>query len=349
MPRPIAPRRCVDLRSDTVTRPTPGMYRAMCEAELGDDMAGEDPTVNRLEAEVAALLGKAAALFCLSGTMSNQLGLRCHARPGDEVLIHETGHIANYEGGAAAALSGVSCRSVPGDGGMPGVADLAPHVHPDTVYYSPTVAVCLENTTNMAGGRVWPLEKLREVSEWARGRGLGVHLDGARFFNAVAGGGGTAREIAECCDTVSICFSKGLGCPMGSVLAGSEEQVAAARRFRKILGGACRQAGVIAATALYALEHHVDRLAEDHANAAAFSERVRRIDGVSGEPPESNLVFFTLAERLPSPRELCDRLRDRGVLMEPAGPRRVRACTHLDVTVAEVREAAEAVAEVLAG
>ena len=346
---PAMPRRPIDLRSDTVTRPTPGMYRAMCEAELGDDMAGEDPTVNRLEAEVAALLGKEAALFCLSGTMSNQLGVRCRARPGDEVLIHQTGHVANYEGGAAAALSGISCRAVPGPGGMPGVADFAPHVHPDTVYYSPTAAVCLENTTNMAGGRVWPPEKLREVSDWARGRGLGVHLDGARFFNAVAGGGGTAREIAACADTVSICFSKGLGCPMGSALAGPADEIAAARRFRKILGGACRQAGVIAATALYALEHHVDRLAEDHTNAAAFSERVRRIDGVTGDPPESNLVFFTLAEHLPSPRELCDRLADRGVLTEPAGPRRVRACTHLDVSAADVAEAADAVADVLAG
>ena len=343
MPRPT------DLRSDTVTRPTAGMLRAMCEAEVGDDMAGEDPTVNRLEAEVAALLGKEAALFCLSGTMSNQLGVRCHARPGDEVLIHKTGHIANYEGGAAAALSGISCRTVPGPGGMPGVEDFAPHVHPDAVYYSATAAVCLENTTNMAGGRVWPLGKLREVSGWARDRGLKVHLDGARFFNAVVGGGGTAREIADCCDTVSICFSKGLGCPLGSILAGTERDMAAARRARKILGGACRQAGVIAATALYALEHHVDRLAEDHARAAAFSQRVRQIDGVTGEAPESNLVFFALADRLPSPRDLCERLKARGVLMEPAGPRRVRACTHLDVTAAEVTEAAGAVADVLAG
>ena len=338
----------IDLRSDTVTRPTPGMYRAMWEAPVGDDMAGEDPTVNALEAEVAALLGKSAALFCLSGTMSNQLGVRCCARPGDEVLIHETGHVANYEGGAAAVLSGVSCRTVPGEGGMPSVADLEPHVHPEAVYYSPTAAVCLENTTNMAGGRVWPLERLREVSGWARGRGLKVHLDGARFFNAVVGGGGSAREIANCCDTVSICFSKGLGCPMGSILAGSGADVAAARRFRKILGGACRQAGVIAGAARYALAHHVERLADDHANARAFSERVRNIDGVTGEPPESNLVFFTLADRLPTPRELCDRLRDRGVLMEPAGPRRVRACTHLDVTAAEVGAAADAVAAALA-
>ncbi|MFH5805726.1 threonine aldolase family protein [Alienimonas sp. DA493] len=341
------PHDVIDLRSDTVTKPTPGMYRAMCEAELGDDMAGEDPTVNALEAEVAALLGKEAALFCLSGTMSNQLGVRCCARPGDEVLIHETGHVANYESGAAAALSGVTCRLVPGEGGMPGVEDFEPHVRADAVYLSATAAICLENTTNMGGGRVWPLDGMREVSEWARDRGLKVHLDGARLFNAVVAGGGTPREIGACCDTVSICFSKGLGCPMGSILVGSEADIRSAQRARKIVGGACRQAGVIAATARYALAHHVERLAEDHENARTFWERVSAVDGVSGEAPETNLVFFTLAPHLPTPRELCDRLRDRGALMEPAGPGRVRACTHLDVTAEQVRIAADAVAEIL--
>ncbi|NNJ24491.1 threonine aldolase family protein [Alienimonas chondri] len=339
----------IDLRSDTVTKPTPGMYRAMCEAEVGDDMAGEDPTVNALEAEIADLQGKEAALFCLSGTMSNQLGVRLHARPGDEVLIHETGHIANYEGGAAAALSGISCRTVPGEGGMPGVDDFTPHVHADAVYLSRTAAICLENTANMAGGRVWPLERLREVSSWAWDRGLKVHLDGARFFNAVVAGGGTPREIAACCDTVSICFSKGLGCPMGSILAGSEAEMHAARRARKLFGGACRQAGVIAATARYALEHHVDRLAEDHVHALAFWNRVSTVEGVSGSAPETNLVFFTLAPQLPSPREICERLRERGVLMEPAGPNRVRACTHLDVSAEQALSAADAVVAVLNG
>ena len=341
--------RVIDLRSDTLTKPTPGMYRAMCEAEVGNDMAGEDPTVNALEAEVADLLGKEASLFCLSGTMSNQLGLRCHARPGDEALIHETGHIANYEGGAAAALSGISCRPVTGEGGMPDVEDLAPHLHGDAVYLSRTTAVCLENTTNMGGGRVWPLDQLTDVSAWSHDHGLKVHLDGARFFNAVVAGGGTPREIAECCDTVSICFSKGLGCPMGSILAGTERDVAAARRARKILGGALRQAGVMAATARYALEHHVNRLADDHANAKAFWERIATVEGVGGSAPETNLVFFTLAPHLPSPRELCDRLRERGVRMDPAGPDRVRACTHLDVSAEDAKAAADAVVEALAG
>ncbi|MEM9700814.1 MAG: GntG family PLP-dependent aldolase [Planctomycetota bacterium] len=339
----------IDLRSDTVTRPSPGMYQAMCEADVGDDMAGEDPTVNALEAHVAELLGKEAALFCLSGTMSNQLGVRCVASPGDEILIHETGHIPNYEGGAAAALSGVSCRTVPGERGLPGVDDFAPHVHADAVYLSRTAAICLENTANMAGGCVWPLERLREVSEWARGSALKVHLDGARFFNAVVAAGGSPAEIAACCDTISICFSKGLGCPMGSILVGSEDEIRRARRARKVLGGACRQAGVIAATALYALEHNVERLADDHANAAAFWNRVSSVEGVKGDPPETNLVFFTLARRHPSPRELCNRLRERGVLMEPAGPQRVRACTHLDVSADQVKAAAEATAACLSG
>jgi threonine aldolase len=339
----------IDLRSDTLTKPTPGMYRAMCEAEVGNDMAGEDPTVNALEAEVADLLGMEAALFCLSGTMSNQLGVRCHARPGDEVLIHETGHIANYEGGAAAALSGVSCRPVPGEGGMPTVADFAPHVHGDAVYLSRTAAVCVENTANMAGGRVWPLDRLRNVSEWARGEGLKVHMDGARFFNAVVAGGGTARQIADCCDTVSICFSKGLGCPMGSILVGSEADMRQARRDRKIVGGACRQAGVIAATARYALAYHVDRLGDDHANARLFWDRIAGLDGVSGEPPETNLAFFSLDPAVMSPGELCGRLRERGVRMDPAGPDRVRACTHLDVTREQVAAAADAVRDVLTG
>ena len=283
----------IDLRSDTVTRPTRGMYEAMVSAELGDDMTGEDPTVNRLERYVADLLGKEAAVLCTSGTQSNQIGLRCHCAPGDELLIHETGHVANFEGGAPAAMSGISCRLLPGERGMLDVATLEAAWRPQSQHHPRTRVLSLENSTNIGGGAAWPLDRMQAVCDWARKKGLRIHLDGARLFNACVARGYHVRKVAELVDTVSICFSKGLGCPFGSILVGSSDDIAKARRARKLFGGALRQAGVIAGAALYALQHHVERLAEDHENAKLLAERIADLEPLSLLwPVETNIVFF---------------------------------------------------------
>lgn len=340
----------IDLRSDTVTRPTPGMRRAMAEADVGDDMSGEDPTVNRLEAMMASLLGKEAAVYACSGTQSNQMGIRTHCLPGDELLIDSTGHIANYEQGAPAVLSGVTCRLINGRGGILDVSDLEGKIRADNQHFCRTRLVCLENTTNTGGGRVYPLENLDRIGTWAHRHGLKVHMDGARLFNAVIASGHSAREICRNVDTISVCFSKGLGCPMGSILVGSADDIARARRVRKLFGGALRQAGIVAASAVYALEHHIERLKIDHENAQAFAEVIRGIDGLALDPPEvqTNLVFFTVDPRLGNAAQLSMKLKERGVRINAAGPQRLRACTHLDVDREQVLQAAEAVAEVVA-
>jgi threonine aldolase len=343
--------RVIDLRSDTVTKPTPGMYEAMVSAELGDDMAGEDPTVNRLERFVADLLGKEAAVLCTSGTQSNQLGLRSHCAPGDELLIHETGHVANFEGGAPAAMSGISCRLLPGERGMLDIETLEAAWRPQNQHHPRTRLVSLENTTNIGGGAAWPLDRMRAVSKWARAKGLRVHLDGARFFNAIVARGYEAGDVGELVDTVSICFSKGLGCPFGSVLVGSAEDIAKARRARKLFGGALRQSGVIAGAALYALERHVDRLAEDHANAKQFAARVAESEAIRLPfgTPETNIVFFEVDPDWGTAAELSRRLVEAGVRINPTGKQRLRAVTHLDATREDALAAADAILSVTAG
>ena len=340
----------IDMRSDTVTKPTPGMRRAMAEAEVGDDMSGEDPTVNRLESMVADLLGKEAAVYACSGTQSNQMGVRTHCQPGDELLIESTGHIANFEQGAPAALSGVTCRLINGEHGMLDVFDLEGKIRADNQHLCVSRLVCLENTTNVGGGRVYPQQQIDRVCHWAHQHGLKVHLDGARLFNAVVASGSTAAEICRQIDTVSICFSKGLGCPMGSILVGSKTDIARARRVRKLFGGALRQAGIVAASALYALEHHVDRLQVDHDNARAFAEALHAIDGITVEQAEieTNLVFFNVDPELGNAAQLSARLKQRGVRIGASGPQRLRGCTHLDVDRAMVLRAAEAIAEAVA-
>lgn len=341
----------IDLRSDTVTKPTPAMYQAMVAAELGDDMAGEDPTVNRLERLVAAMLGKEAAVLCTSGTQSNQIGLRCHCLPGDELLIHETGHVANFEGGAPAAMSGISCRPLPGDRGLLDVETLDAAWRPQCQHHPRTRLLSLENTTNIGGGAAWPIDRMRDVCGWAREKGLHIHLDGARLFNAVVARGYAARDVAQLVDTVSICFSKGLGCPFGSILVGSAEDIAKARRARKLFGGALRQSGVIAGAAIYALEHHVDRLAEDHANARLFAARIAEQDAIRLPfgTPETNIVFFDVDPAWGTAADLSRRLAEAGVRINATGRQRLRAVTHLDVARQDVSTAAEAVSEALAG
>ena len=328
----------IDLRSDTVTKPTPGMRQAIFEAEVGDDMSGEDPTVNRLEEIVARMLGKEAAVYNCSGTQSNQMAVRAHCQQGDEILIDESGHIVNYEAGAAAALSGVSARILRGRFGLFDVEDLEGKVRPDNQHYCVTRLVCVENTTNHGGGRAWPLAQMARVGNWAHSNGLKVHVDGARIFNAAIAQGYSVKEFAKHADSVSICFSKGLGCPMGSILVGDAATMYRARRARKLFGGALRQAGMMAAAAIYALEHHVERLQEDHDNAKAFAEAISHIDGVriNVEDVESNLVFFEIAPERGTSAQLSARLLERGVKINPSGPQRLRACTHLDVTRAEM-------------
>lgn len=341
--------RVIDLRSDTVTKPTDGMRQAIAAAEVGDDMWGEDPTVNELERRTAELLGKEAALFACSGTQSNQLGLWSHCRAGDELLIHRDGHIANYEGGAPAVLHGVSCKTFDGPGGMFEVADVEAISHPVDQHFPMTRLVCFENTTNKGGGRVWPLEQLLRVSRWARERGLKTHLDGARFFNACVAGGYEPSQAVQHIDTISICFSKGLGCPFGSILAGAQSEIDRARRGRKILGGALRQAGIAAAAAIYALDHHVDRLADDHRHARQLAEKLSALDGLTIDlsKVESNLVFFDVDEATGTGDQLVMGLAARGIKVLALGKQRIRACTHLDVTADDVLRAADCVAECL--
>jgi threonine aldolase len=332
------PEREIDLRSDTVTRPTPAMRRAMAEAEVGDDVYGEDPSVQRLEARAAELLGKPAALFVPTGTMANQIALLCHTRPGDEVLHGEDNHCVLYEAGAGAAWAGVQFRAV-GRGGLFTAAQLEAALRPADVHYPPTSLVALENTHNRAGGRVFPQADVQAIAELARSRSLRVHLDGARIWNAAVASGKSPAELAAPADSVSACFSKGLGAPVGSVLAGSLELRARAHRFRKMLGGGMRQAGVLCAAASHALEHHQARLAEDHENAQRLARGLARLSGLSCETSavETNIVCFDV--HAGEAAELVARARARGVRLNAIGPRRLRAVTHLDVTAADIDEA----------
>src|SRR5438128_1126496 len=261
------PESFIDLRSDTVTRPTRGMRAAIQAAEVGDDVFNEDPTVNRLQEHVAALLGKEAALFVPSGTMSNQVCIKAQTQPGDELICETRCHIYNHESGGPAALSGVTCRTIEGDCGVLDLSQLEDKIRPVNDHLVRTRLVCLENTHNRGGGKVYPIEKVRAISEWARKNGLIMHLDGARLWNAVVATGIPAKEWARHFDTVSACFSKGLGAPVGSALTGPRDLIVKGRRIRKLFGGGMRQAGILAAAALYAVEHNIDRLADDHKNA----------------------------------------------------------------------------------
>jgi threonine aldolase len=339
------PETWIDLRSDTVTKPTPAMRAAMAAAEVGDDVLSEDPTVNRLQDRVASLLGKEAALFVPSGTMSNQICIRAQTQPGDELFCEATCHIYNYEAGGPAVLSGVMCRTFEGDYGVLEVSQLEGKVRRVDDHLVRTRLVCLENTHNRGGGRVYPLEKIQTISTWAREHGLNMHLDGARLWNAVVATGIPAAEWARHFDSVSVCFSKGLGTPLGSALAGPHDFITRARRLRKLFGGGMRQAGVVAAAALYALDHHVDRLADDHRHARILAQAIADTPGLCLDPPEveTNLVWFQVEPELGTASDVTAALKERGVLVQAAGPQTVRACTHLDVSAAQAERAAEAI------
>ena len=337
----------IDLRSDTVTRPTPQMRRAMAEAEVDDDVIDVDPTVDLLQQRIAELLGKEAAIFMPSGTMTNQVAVRLHCSPGDELICEEGCHIYNYEQGAYAQLSGIAVRPVKGEFGVLKLGDVEHLIRADNEHLVRTRLLCLENTHNRGAGRIQPYETVVELTNWARSNELATHLDGARLFNAVVASGIAASEWAQHFDTVSVCFSKGLGAPVGSALAGSAEQMALARRHRKLFGGGMRQAGIIAAGALYAMDHHIECLQSDHANAQLLSRAVRRAEGLTLEPDvvDTNIVIFRVEAELGAAADVVRTLRDQGVLMLPFGAQLVRAVTHLDVS----REQIDVAAEVLSG
>jgi threonine aldolase len=331
----------VDLRSDTVTRPSPGMRAAMASAEVGDDVLGDDPTVRRLQERCAELLGHEAALFVPSGTMANQIALKVHCEPGDDVLACDGAHLMWYEAGAAGAIAGVQLRSI-GRAGQFASDDVEAAFQSGGPMQPPTRLLCVENTHNRAGGVVWSREDLDEVVATARLLGLRLHLDGARLLNAAVAQGEKPRDLAASFDTVSLAFSKGLGAPVGSVIAGTRAAMARALRFRRMFGGAMRQSGILAAAALYALDHNVERLAEDHANARRLAERLAGVPGLFVDTaPPSNIVMVDLAASLPPARELSRRLETRGILCLPFGERRLRLVTHLDVDGAGCARAAE--------
>jgi len=330
----------IDLRSDTVTQPTPEMRQAIAQAPVGDDVLGDDPTVNELEATVAALLGKEAAVYMPSGTMTNQVALRTHTEPGDEIILESQAHIYFYEAGAPAALSGAMCRLIEGDRGIFTAADLKAALRPHNDHYPLTKLVCLENTHNRGGGSIFPLKLIQDIAQVCHTHDLRLHLDGARFWNACVATGTTAADYAAPFDTVSVCFSKGLGAPVGSALVGSQDLMRRARRFRKMFGGGMRQAGIIAAGALYAVQHHRDRLADDHANAQRLAQGLQRIDGIGINlaDVETNLVYFTTPETIPA-EQLASRLAERGVGILPTGTYKLRAVTHLMVSQIDIDEA----------
>ncbi|MEX2206195.1 MAG: low-specificity L-threonine aldolase [Myxococcota bacterium] len=325
----------IDLRSDTVTKPGAAMREAMARAEVGDDVYGEDPTVNRLQTLAAVRLGKEAALFVPSGTMANQIALRALTEPGDAAIAARDAHMVLYESGGAAALAGVQLVEI-GESGSFGPEALRQAVYPADDHFARTRALLIENTHNRSGGRVFPFELLQRVSEAARTLGLRMHMDGARLFNAEAATGIEAARWAEPFDTVSFCLSKGLGAPVGSLVVGSRALITRAHRFRKQQGGGMRQAGILAAAGVFALEHHTKRLADDHANAKRLAVGLAEVPGVVvPAPPETNIVLFQRSDAA----SFSAALRARGVLVNPVAVDALRAVTHLDVGAAEIDEA----------
>jgi threonine aldolase len=335
----------IDLRSDTVTRPTPGMRQAMLNAPVGDDIIDIDPTVVILQERIAELLGKEAAIFMPSGTMTNQIALRIHCNPGDEFICETGCHIYNYEQGAFAQLSGLVARTITGKNALLDVEQLHGLVRPDNDHTVRSRLLCIENTHNRGAGKIYSLERTQALCSWAHNSGLLTHMDGARLFNASVSSGVSLRSFAEPFDSVSVCFSKGLGAPVGSCLVGSEEFIKKARRARKLFGGGMRQVGFLAAAALYALEHQFSRLAEDHEHAKILSHAISKCSGLSlaDDEPETNIVIFHVAHDWGSAQEFADRLKQQGVLSLAFGPQSIRLVTHLDVSGEQIDRACQVI------
>ncbi len=337
----------IDIRSDTVTKPSQGMRQAMYEAEVGDDVFTEDPTINALEEETAALLGMEAGLYVTSGTMGNQIGIWINTREGDEVILEREGHVFNYEAAGPTLLSRVQVRTIPGERGVITADQIRPNINPPDIHRAPTSLVCIENTHNRAGGAIFPLDEIERISQLCRERNMRLHLDGARLWNAAAATGISEAEYCRHVDTTSVCFSKGLGAPVGSVLCGTKDAITLARRKRKVLGGGMRQAGIIAAGALYALRNNRERLVEDHENAKRLAYAVNELPGfnVDVEHVETNIAFIEITAPIPA-KDVADRLRTEGVLILALRPTALRAVTHLDISRNDIDRAIDAFARV---
>lgn len=337
-------KRLIDLRSDTVTKPTPAMRKRMAEAEVGDDVFGEDPTVNALQRKVAEILGKEKAIFVPSGTMANQLSIKAHTQPGDEVILETTSHPFNFEGGAGAVLSGVQFNCLTGIRGILEPSQIEEAVRPFDHHFPVSRLICLENTHNRGGGTVYPLKNITEISKLAKAKGLLVHLDGARLWNASAASGIQPKEYARGADSVSVCLSKGLGAPVGSLVAGSTDFIDRVHRFRKMFGGGMRQAGILAAAGLYALDHHRDRLKEDHDKAKRLALGLSEFKEVSiiPEHTETNIVIFDVVKKEMTTPDVAEAMKKKGILIHPFGKTQIRLVTHLDVSAVDIGKVLEA-------
>jgi threonine aldolase len=340
----------IDLRSDTVTKPTDEMRKAMARAEVGDDVYGEDPTVNRLQDMAATMLGKRFALFVPSGTMANQLAIRSHTQPGQEIIVESKSHVVRYEQGAAGALAGVQLHWVTGERGIMTVEQVEAAIRPNDAHSITTALICIENTHNAGGGTIYPLSTIEKIRALAVRHGIPMHLDGARLFNAVAATTLPPTVYAQHFETVSLCLSKGLGAPVGSLLISNDQRLMdRARRFRRMYGGAMRQAGILAAAGIYALERHVARLKTDHEHAKKLARQLQHISAIQIAPQhvETNIVIFDIVDEHRSPAELVAALKEHGVLINAVGGQSYRAVTHLHITDKQIDEAADVFANVL--
>ncbi|KMJ59537.1 threonine aldolase [Bacillus sp. LL01] len=340
----------IDLRSDTITRPTEEMRKAAYEAEVGDDVYGEDPTVNLLEVKAAEMLGKEAALFVTSGTQGNQIAVLTHCRPGNEILLEAESHIFYYESGAVAALAGVQTRTISGVNGVMSPIHIEAAIRGEDQHFPETGLICIENTHNRAGGAVVPSSNMKEIYEVAKRYSIPVHVDGARLFNAAASVGCSIQEFTKQCDTVQVCLSKGLGAPVGSIIAGPEEFIKKARKWRKRLGGGLRQVGIIAAPALVALTKMTQRLSEDHANAAFLAESLKNIQGLKiVNSVDTNIVVLDVSGLNMNAHEFVELLKGKGVMAVTFGQTLVRLTTHYDVNRRDIEKAVGAIGEIVEG
>ncbi len=335
----------IDLRSDTVTKPSRAMLEFIMQAEFGDDIFGEDPTVNKLQAQCAELTGKEAALFVTSGCMANQLAIKSHTNPGDEVIVEFNSHIMNYETAAPAVISRVQLMPIMGVNGVMKVEDIKKHIRPKEYYFPKTGLISLENTHNRAGGIIQPIENIKQITDLAKESKIKTHLDGARIFNACVETGISVKEYASYFDSISFCFSKGLGAPIGSILCGDKEFIQTAHKWRKILGGGMRQVGVIAAAALFALNNNVERLKEDHKKAKYFAEKISQIKEIKIDlnTVQTNIVIFSNSKY--EKQEFISKLKEKGLLISSGSYEFLRAVFHLDVQMCEVEEAVHIINE----
>ncbi|MCP4631713.1 MAG: low-specificity L-threonine aldolase [candidate division Zixibacteria bacterium] len=333
----------IDLRSDTITRPSPEMREAIANAEVGDDVFGDDPTVNRLQEMTADLLGKEAALYFPSGTMSNQVALRCLTNHGDEAIIEQDAHIFRYEAASGSALAGIQFNTIKGNNGVITAEEIEDRIRPADYHQPKTAVVCLENTHNKAGGMIFPLKEIQKIRELCLSRGIKTYIDGARIWNASIATGVKLTEYTQYCDLVSVCLSKGLGAPVGSVLAGDKEMITQARRYRKAYGGGMRQAGIIAAAGIYALENNIERLKDDHNRAQKIAKTLSKIPSINSDPAtvQTNLVVFDVFKTGRSPLEIVKGLKQKGLLIVWMGENLLRAVCHLDVDDNDIDEACE--------